>query len=243
MTNKPPSGLKARGKVAAMQKVAGKGQAPSQARLQVQPTLPSFLVSLGGQRAEWAPGKEDNPPAAWPFTRISPPPLPPWNVLHRTVLILASLRPEGKRGPTWNNHHTMGRPREGRLQLQPGLQVLTSHIEGGVAVQGVVFAEVVHGHGAAAIDGEINHLVKGDQLNCVELPIVDRLSAGRRRGVPTQRNGLQFDPSLPSHFPRKATGPAPASQETKSLRERTVETQWPLTWSLMFPFGGLSWES
>lgn len=59
-------------------------------------------------------------------------------------------------------------------------QVLTSHIEGGLAVERVVLAKVVHGHGAAAIDREVNHLVKGDQLNSVELPIVDRFSTGRR---------------------------------------------------------------
>lgn len=59
-------------------------------------------------------------------------------------------------------------------------QVLTSHIEGGLTVEGVMLAKVVHGHGAAAIDGEVHHLVKGDQLNSVELPVVDCFSTGRR---------------------------------------------------------------
>lgn len=60
------------------------------------------------------------------------------------------------------------------------MAVLTSHIEGSLAVERVVLAKVVHGHGTATIDGEVHHLVKGDQLNSVELPVVDRFSTGRR---------------------------------------------------------------
>lgn len=54
-----------------------------------------------------------------------------------------------------------------------------------------MLAKVVHGHGAAAVDGEVHHLVKGNQLNSVELPIVDRLSTGKRWGYPTQGVGLR----------------------------------------------------
>lgn len=69
-----------------------------------------------------------------------------------------------------------------RFYCSSAWQVLTSHIKRGLAVECVVLAKVVHGHRAAAINGEVNHLVKGDELDSVELPIVDGLSAERRRG-------------------------------------------------------------
>lgn len=58
-------------------------------------------------------------------------------------------------------------------------QPRTPDIEWGLAVQRVVLARVVHGHGAATIDGEVHHLVEGHQLHSVELPVVDGLGTGR----------------------------------------------------------------
>lgn len=92
----------------------------------------------------------------------------------------AGLRPESKRPHAeWLSPSPDGGAWEGPAAAHQG-QVLTSHIEGSLTVERVVFAEVVHGHGAAAIDGEIHHLIKGDQLNGVELSIIDRLGTGRR---------------------------------------------------------------
>lgn len=81
-------------------------------------------------------------------------------------------------------------------------QVLTSHVEGGLAVQCVVLAEVVHGHGAAAIDGEIHHLVEGDQLHSVELPVVDRLRTGGRWVPPPQRVSFSWAHPFLDTLPR-----------------------------------------
>lgn len=55
----------------------------------------------------------------------------------------------------------------------------TSYVEGSLTVQCVVLARVVHGHGAATVNGQVHHLVKGHQLHGVELPVVDGLSTGR----------------------------------------------------------------
>ena len=106
-------------------------------------------------------------------------------------------------------------------------QDLTSHIEGGLAVERVVLAEVIHGHGAAAIDGEVHHLVEGDQLNCVEVPVVDGFSTGRKwkrcthprewaSGKPWLSTSQK--PHQPSHcFPRR-----------QIFRKKTDGTKWTL---------------
>ena len=95
-------------------------------------------------------------------------------------------------------------------------QDLTSHIEGGLAVERVVLAEVIHGHGAAAIDGEVHHLVEGDQLNGVELPVVDRFGTGRKwkRGTHPRE--------WASAHPRRVIAPVTASQGDKSSGRRPM---------------------
>lgn len=150
----------------------------SQARPQAQPMHPSWAR----QGAAWAPGRGDNPPAACSVTRTLPHLLLGMSPIGQcSALFSPQASGQRARGPTQNgcHHHLMEGPGKGQLQLHQG-QVLTSHIEGSLTVERVVFAEVVHGHGAAAIDGEIHHLIKGDQLNGVELSIIDRLGTGRR---------------------------------------------------------------
>lgn len=168
-----PSGPKPRGKCPQCRRQQGKSQLashsphlPGQASMPAQALNP---VSLGTVDRSLAAGRGEQSTSS--LAIHWDPPLPP-----RMPTLPPSPRPQAP--DFWWRSSPDGEPGAG--------QVLTSHIKGGLAVQCVVFAKVVHGHGTPAIDGEIHHLVKGDQLNSVELPIIDRLSTGRRRGAPPQ---------------------------------------------------------
>lgn len=182
-------------------KTTGKAPAPLKARPQAKPKVPVLgqpRLQMGRAIHQWA--------------GISPSPMT-W-----APALLASLRPESNGGPTWNGcRHHLSEP-----QPLPGPQVLTSHIEGGLAVQRVVFAKIVHGHGTASIDGEIHHLVKRDQLNGMELPIIDCLGTGRRWGAPPPREWASVWPISAWALPQKGHWYTAASRGITCLKEEGV---------------------
>lgn len=67
---------------------------------------------------------------------------------------------------------------EGRLiQLAAPPRILTSDVEWRLVVQCRLFDCALHALGRSAVDGQIDHLVEGEDLHGVELPIVDGLQA------------------------------------------------------------------